>query len=33
MAIAQSDHAKLRPLLEDIAGLLSPGMAQQTPTV
>lgn len=33
MAIDRSDHDKLRPLLEEIAGLLSPGMAQQTPTV
>jgi hypothetical protein len=29
MAIDQSDHAKLRPLLERIAFALSPGMAQQ----
>ncbi len=33
MEIAQSDHAKLRPLLEEIASLLSPGMAHQTPTI
>lgn len=33
MAIAQSDHAKLRSLLEEIAGLLSPGLGHQTPTV
>jgi hypothetical protein len=33
MAIDRSDHEKLRPLLEEIAGLLSPGMAHQTPTV
>jgi hypothetical protein len=33
MAIAQSDHEKLRSLLEEIAGLLSPGMARQIPTV
>lgn len=30
MVIARSDHEKLRPLLEDIADLLSPGMAHQT---
>lgn len=30
MAIARSDHEKLRHLLEDIAHLLSPGMAHQT---
>jgi len=33
MVIARSDHEKLRPLLEEIAGLLSPGMARQIPTV
>lgn len=33
MAIAQSDHAKLRSLLEEIAGLLSPGLGHQMPTV
>ncbi|MGY8630801.1 hypothetical protein [Nitrosomonas europaea] len=33
MAIAQSDHAKLGPLLREIAGLLSPGMAHQTHTI
>lgn len=33
MEIAQSDHAKLRHLLEEIASLLSPGMAHQTPTI
>jgi hypothetical protein len=33
MAIAQSDHAKLGPLLKEIAGLLSPGIAHQTPTI
>lgn len=33
MAIARSEHEKLRPLLEEIAGLLSPGMARQIPTV
>jgi len=30
MAIARSDHEKLRPLLEDIAEMLSPGMVYQT---
>lgn len=30
MAIARSDHEKLRHLLEDISHLLSPGMAHQT---
>lgn len=29
MAIAQSDHAKLRPLLEEIASALSPGTANK----
>ncbi|WP_205588117.1 hypothetical protein, partial [Pseudomonas aeruginosa] len=29
MAIAQSDHAKLRPLLEEIAFALSPGTANK----
>lgn len=30
MAITQSDHKRLRPLLEDIAELLSPGMVNKT---
>jgi hypothetical protein len=33
MAIDRADHQKLRPLLEEIAGLLSPGIAHHTPTV
>lgn len=33
MAIAKSDHAKLGPLLKEIASLLSPGMARLTPTI
>jgi hypothetical protein len=33
MAITQADHVKLRPLLEEIAGFLSPGMTRPTPTV
>lgn len=33
MAMAQSDHGKLQPLLEEIAGLLSPGLDHQMPTL
>lgn len=33
MAIAQADHEKLRPLLEEIANFLSPGISRPTPTV
>lgn len=33
MAIDRADHQKLRPLLEEIAGMLSPGIAHHTPTV